>query len=217
MNIRLHGVLPEKLGMHVMHHGNRMDLSPDAPVEVDVAEGETLTLVQDPPLTSKWKVLAALGILLTAPLQGAYIFYSDHKWDDVMPYRLGAVLRPTKDGSCTVQVTTPNKALHPPKLEVTGDGVVLETSTCEPTPQVLHQAFFIHMCRVFGLLLWALVLFGALFYGAMTQNNTVAAAICAVVALALVLVCGYIGIYNRKVLRRNLERLREIGGKRSNT
>lgn len=217
MNIRLHGVLPEKLGMHVMHHGNRMDLSPDTPVEVDVAEGETLTLVQDPPLTSKWKVLAALGILLTAPLQGAYIFYSDHKWDDVMPYRLGAVLRPTKDGSCTVQVTTPNKALHPPKLEVTGDGVVLETSTCEPVPQVLHQAFFIHMCRVFGLLLWALVLFGALFYGAMTQNNTVAAAICAVVALALVLVCGYIGIYNRKVLRRDLERLRDIGGKRSNT
>lgn len=212
MNIRLHGVLPEKLGMHVMHHGNRMDLSPDAPVEVDVAEGETLTLTQDPPLSSKWRVLVALGILLTAPLQGAYIFYSDHKWDDVMPYRLGAVLRPTKDGSCTVQVTTPNQALHPPKLEVTGDGVALEESTCEPAPQVLRQAFFIHMCRVFGLLLWALVLFGALFYGAMTQNNTVAAAICAVVALALVLVCGYIGIYNRKVLRRNLERLREIGG-----
>ena len=84
MNIRLHGVLPEKLGMHVMHHGNRMDLSPDAPVEVDVAEGETLTLVQDPPLTSKWKGLAALGILLTAPLQAA-LHFGDTKWDDGMP------------------------------------------------------------------------------------------------------------------------------------
>ena len=103
----------------------------------------------------------------------------------------------------------------PPKLEISGDGVSLEQSTCEPLPQVLHQAYLFHMCRVFGVLLWALVLFGALFYGAMTQNNTVAAAICAVVAL--VLVCGYIGIYNRKVLRRNLERLREISGKRSNT
>ena len=67
------------------------------------------------------------------------------------------------------------------------------------------------MCRVFGLLLWALVLFGALFYGAMTQNNTVAAAICAVVALALVLVCGYIGTYNRKVLRRDFDVLPSLG------
>ena len=212
MNVRLHGILPEGLGLHFMHHGNRMDLSPDTPVEVDVAEGETLTLVQDPPLTRKRKVLAALGIVITAPLQAA-LHFGDTKWDDVMPYCLGAVLRPTKDGSCTVQVTKSNKALHPPKLEITGDGVTLEESTCEPVPQVLHQAFFIHMCRVFGMLLWALVLFGALVYGAMTQNNTVAAAICAVVALALVLVCGYIGIYNRKVLRRDLERLGKIGGK----
>lgn len=216
MNVRLHGILPEGLGLHFMHHGKRMDLSSDTPVEVDVAEGETLTLVQDPPLTSKWKVLAALGIVVTAPLQAA-LYFGDTKWDDVMPYRLGAVLRPTKDGSCTVQVIKSNNALHPPKLEVTGAGMALEDSTCEPVPQVLHQAFFIHMCRVFGLLLWALVLFGALSYGAMTQNNTVAAAICAVVALALVLVCGYIGMDSRKVLRRDLERLREIGGKHANT
>lgn len=174
MNVRLHGILPEGLGMHFMHHGNRMDLSPDTPVEVDVAEGETLTLTQDPPLTSKWKVLAALGIVITAPLQ---------------------------------------VALHPPKLEVTGDGVALEKSTCEPVPQVLHQAFFIHMCRVFGMLLWALVLFGALLYVAVTHQIYGAAAICAVVALALVLVCGYIGMDSRKVLRRDLERLRKIGGK----
>lgn len=212
MNVRLHGILPEGLGMHFMHRGKEMDLSPDPPVEVDVAEGETLTLVQDPPLTTKWKVLAALGVVITAPLQAA-LYFGDTKWDDVMPYRLGAVLRPTKDGSCTVQVTKSNNALHPPKLEITGDGVTLETSTCEPVPQVLHQAFFIHMCRVFGMLLWALALFGALFYGAMTQNNTMAAAICAVVALALVLVCGYIGMDSRKVLRRDLERLRDIGGK----
>ena len=216
MNVRLHGILPEGLGLHFMHHGNRMDLSPDTPVEVDVAEGETLTLVQDPPLTSKWKVLAALGIVITAPLQVA-LHFGDTKWDDVMPYRLGAVLRPTKEGSCTVQVIKSNQALHPPKLEITGDGVALEKSTCEPIPQVLHQAFFIHMCRVFGMLLWALVLFGALLYGAMTQNNTVAAAICAVVALALVLVCGYIGMDSRKVLHRDLERLGKIGGKHANT
>lgn len=209
MNLRLHGILPEGLGLHFMHHGNRMDLSPDTPVKVDVAEGETLALVQDPPLTSKWKVLAALGIVISAPLQAA-LYFGNTKWDDVMPYRLGAVLRPTKGGSCTVQVTKSNKALHPPKLEITGDGVTLETSTCEPVPQVLHQAFFIHMCRVFGMLLWALVLFGALSYGAMTQNDTVAAAICAVVALALVLVCGYIGMDSRKVLRQDLERLGQI-------
>ena len=209
MNVRLHGILPEGLGMHFMHHGKRMDLSPDTPVEVDVAEGETITLTQDPPLPRKWKTLAALGIVITAPLQAA-LHFGDTKWDDVMPYRLGAVLRPTKDGSCTVQVTKSNKALHPPKLEITGDGVTLETSTCEPVPQVLHQAFFIHMCRVFGMLLWALVLFGALVYGAMTQNNTVAAAICAVVALALALVCGYIGMDSRKVLHRDLERLGQI-------
>ena len=216
MNVRLHGILPEGLGMHFMHRGKRMDLSPDTPVEVDVAEGETLTLVQDPPLTTKWKVLAALGVVITAPLQAA-LHFGDTKWDDVMPYRLGAVLRPTKDGSCTVQVIKSNKALHPPKLEITGDGVTLEESTCEPVPQVLHQAFFIHMCRVFGMLLWALVLFGALVYGAMTQNNTVAAAICAVVALALVLVCGYIGMDSRKVLRQDLERLGKIGRKHANT
>lgn len=209
MNLRLHGILPEGLGLHVMHRGKRMDLSPDTPVEVDVAEGETLTLVQDPPLTTKWKVLAALGVVITAPLQAA-LHFGDTKWDDVMPYRLGAVLRPTKDGSCTVRVTTPNKAPHPPKLEVTGDGVALETSTCEPVPQVLHQAFFIHMCRVFGMLLWALVLFGALLYVAVTHQIYGTAAICAVVALALVLVCGYIGMDSRKVLRRDLERLGQI-------
>lgn len=212
MNVRLHGILPEELGLHFMHHGKRMDFSPDTPVEVDVAEGETLTLVQDPPLTSKWRALAALGVVITAPLQAA-LYFGDTKWDDVMPYRLRAMLRPTKSGSCTVQVTKSNKALHPPKLEITGDGVALEESTCEPVPQVLHQAFFIHMCRVFGMLLWALVLFGALLYVAVTHQIYGAAAICAVVALALVLVCGYIGIYNRKVLRRDLERLRKIGGK----
>lgn len=216
MNVRLHGILPEGLGLHFMHRGKEMDLSPDTPVEVDVAEGETLTLVQDPPLTTKWKVLAALGVVITAPLQAA-LYFGDTKWDDVMPYRLGAVLRPTKEGSCTVQVTKSNNALHPPKLEITGDGVTLETSTCEPVPQVLHQAFFIHMCRVFGLLLWALVLFGALLYVAVTHQIYGAAAICAVVALALVLVCGYIGMDSRKVLRRDLDRLREISGKRSNT
>ena len=37
MNVRLHGILPEGLGLHFMHHGNRMDLSPDTQVEVDVA------------------------------------------------------------------------------------------------------------------------------------------------------------------------------------
>ena len=211
MNVRLHGILPEGLGLHFMHRGKEMDLSPDTPVEVDVAEGETLTLVQDPPLTTKWKVLAALGVVITAPLQAA-LYFGDTKWDDVMPYRLGAVLRPTKEGSCTVQVTKSNNALHPPKLEITGDGVTLETSTCEPVPQVLHQAFFIHMCRVFGLLLWALVLFGALLYVAVTHQIYGAAAICAVVALALVLVCGYIGIYNRKVLRRDMEHLEQISG-----
>lgn len=211
MNVRLHGILPEGLGLHFMHRGKEMDLSSDTPVEVDVAEGENLTLVQDPPLTSKWKVLAALGIVITAPLQAA-LHFGDTKWDDVMPYRLGAVLRPTKSGSCTVQVTKSNKALHPPKLEITGDGVALETSTCEPVPQVLHQAFFIHMCRVFGMLLWALVLFGALLYVAVTHQIYGAAAICAVVALALVLVCGYIGIYNRTVLRRDMEHLEQISG-----
>lgn len=211
MNVRLHGILPEGLGLHFMHRGKEMDLSPDTPVEVDVAEGETLTLVQDPPLTTKWKVLAALGVVITAPLQAA-LYFGDTKWDDVMPYRLGAVLRPTKDGSCTVQVTKSNKALHPPKLEITGDGVALEESTCEPVPQVLHQAFFIHMCRVFGMLLWALVLFGALLYVAVTHQIYGAAAICAVVALALVLVCGYICAYNRKVLRRDMEHLEQISG-----
>lgn len=73
--------------------------------------------------------------------------------------------------------STPLERAYGYGLEFLGVDVALENSTCEPVPQVLHQAFFIHMCRVFGLLLWALVLFGALFYGAMTQNNTVAAAI----------------------------------------
>lgn len=78
MNVRLHGILPEELNLYFIHHGTRMDLSPDTPVEVDVAEGETLTLVQDPPLTSKWKVLAALGIVITAPLQAA-LYFGDTK------------------------------------------------------------------------------------------------------------------------------------------
>ena len=216
MNVRLHGILPEELNLYFIHHGTQMDLSSDTPVEVDVVEGETITLTQDPPLPRKWKALAALGIVITAPLQAA-LHFGDNQWDDVVPYHLSAVLRPSKDATCTVQVTKSSQKLYPPKLEISGDGVSLEQSTCEPLPQVLHQAYFFHMCRVFGVLLWAWVLFGALFYGAMTQNNTMAAAICAVVALALVLVCGYIGIYNRKVLRRNLERLREISGKRSNT
>lgn len=216
MNVRLHGIVPEGLGLHFMHRGKRMDLSSDTPVEVDVAEGEAITLTQDPPLTRKWKVLAALGILLTAPLQAA-LFFGDDVWNHVIPYRLGAVIRPTKDTTCTVQVTKPPQKLYPPKLEIMGDGVSLEETSCEPVPQVLHQAFFIHTCRVLGMLLWALVLFGLLLYVAVTHQIYGAAAICAVVALALVLVCGYICTYNRKVLRRDLEHLREIGGKHANT
>ena len=209
IHLCLLGSTPHELGIHFMHNGTRMDLSSDTPVEVDVAEGETITLTQDLAFPRKWKALAALGIVITAPLQAA-LHLGDNQWDDVVPYQLSAVLRPSKDATCTVQVTKSPQKLYPPKLETSGDGVSLEQSTCEPLPQVLHQAYYFHMCRVFGVLLWALVLFGALFYGAMTQNNTVAAAICAVVALALVLVCGYIGVYNRKVLHRDLDTLQHI-------
>lgn len=209
MNVRLFGHLPEGMGMHLMHHGTRMDLSSDTPVEVDIAEGEAITLTQDPPLTRKWKVLAALGILLTAPLQTA-LFFGDDAWNHVIPYRLEAVIRPTKDTTCTVQVTKPPQKLYPPKLEIMGDGASLEESICEPVPQVLHQAFFIHTCRVLGMLLWALVLFGLLLYVAVSYNIIVAAVICAVVALALVAVCGYVCIHNHKELRRDLERLGQI-------
>lgn len=209
MNIRIFGHFPQVLGIHLIHHGTQMYLSPDIPVEVEVAEGETITLAQDSSLIGRWKILAALGIAITAPLQAA-LGFGDNRWNDVIPYRLEAVLRPTKDATCTVVVTKSPQNLYPPKLEVSGDGVVLEQSTCEPVPQVLHQAFFIHMCRVFGMLLWALVLFGALFYGAMALKNTVAAGICAMIVMTLVLVCGYISIYNRKVLRLDLEILQQI-------
>lgn len=209
MNVRLFGHLPEGMGMHLMHHGTRMDLSSDTPVEVDIAEGEAITLTQDPPLTRKWKVLAALGILLTAPLQAA-LFFGDDVWNHVIPYRLEAVIRPTKDTTCTVQVTKHPQKLYPPKLEIMGDGVSLEESICKPVPQVLHQAFFIHTCRVLGMLLWALVLFGLLLYVAVAHNIIVAAFICAGVALALVAVCGYVCIHNHKELRRDLEHLGQI-------
>lgn len=209
VHLRLHGVLPEELGMHFVQNEKRMDLYSDNPVEVDVSEGETIILVQDPPISRGWKALAVLGILLTAPFQAA-LFFGDNKWNDVIPYRLRAVLRPTKSGSCTVQVTKPKKALHPPKLEISGDGVSLEEFDCEPAPQVLHWALFIFLFRMLGLLLWVLVLFGLLLYSAVTHQIYSAAAICAVVALALVLVCGYIGIYNRKVLRRDLATLQQI-------
>lgn len=209
MNLHLHGIFPEGMGMHLMHHGTQIDLSSDTPVEVDVAEGETITLAQDPPLTRKWKALAALGILLTAPFQAA-LFFGDNVWNDVIPYRLGAVLRPSKDATCTVQVTKHPQKLHPPKLEITGDGVSLEEIICEPLPQVLHQAHFVFLCRVVGMLLWVLALLGALLSVAVTQNNTAAAVVCAVVALALVAVCGYICTYNRKLLHRDLETLQQI-------
>lgn len=209
MNIRIFGHLPEGLGIHLMHHGTRMDLSSDTPVEVDVAEGETITLTQDPPLTRRWQTLAALGVAISAPIQAA-LGFGDNRWNDVIPYRLEAVLCPSKDATCTVQVTKSPQKLYPPRLEISGDGVALVQSTCEAAPQVLHQAYFIFLSRVVGMLLWGLALLGALFYGAMTQNNTMAAAICAMVALALVLVCSYISIYNRKVLRLDLEILQQI-------
>lgn len=211
MHVCLYGNLPEGLGLHFMHHGKRMDLSSDTPVEVDVAEGETITLAQDPPLTHKWKALAALGILLTAPFQAA-LFFGDNVWNDVIPYRLGAVLRPSKDATCTVQVTKHPQKLYPPKLEIMGDGVSLEETSCEPVPQALHQAFFTHTCRVLGMLLWALVLFGLLLYVAVTRNIIVAAVICAVVSLGLVAVCGYVCIYHHKELRRDLECLGQMDG-----
>ena len=58
-----------------------------------------------------------------------------------------------------------------------------------------------------------LVVLGALLYVAVTHQIYGAAAICAVVALALVLVCGTTGMDSRKVLRRDLERVGKIGGK----
>lgn len=209
MHLHLHGNFPEGLGMYFIQHGKRIELSQDTPVEVDVAEGETITLAQDPPLSWKWKALAALGILLTAPLQAA-LFFGENEWNDVIPYRLRAVLRPSKDASCTVQVTPHLQKLHPPKLKVLGDGVSLESSTCEATPQVLDQAYFIFLCRVVGITLWTLALLGTLLWVAVTRQIDGAVAICAVVCLGVLLACGYICIHNHKVLRRNLEILEQI-------
>lgn len=93
-------------------------------------------LLQDGPLTKLQKVLAAIGIFLTAPLQIAYLYYSDAQWDDVTPFRMKAILKVSGDATCSLAITKGVTQFHPPHLEISGQNVACVEFHCEASPWV---------------------------------------------------------------------------------
>lgn len=127
----LYGKTPSDCLLYVMQGGKPLYLS-EQEVVVDVAEGEAVTICREKPMSSRGKVLAALGIFLTAPIQAA--LQQDTPWEDKMPYDIQVTLIPRKDTACTIGVTKPAGKYQPPRVTVSGDGVADVQVTCTPCP-----------------------------------------------------------------------------------
>ena len=145
----LYGKTPADCPLYVRQEGKPAYLSSEQEVVVDTAEGKAVTTCREKPLSSRWKALAALGIFLTAPIQAA--LQQDTPWEDKIPYDIQVTLTPRKDTACTIGVSKGAGKYQPPRVTVSGDGVEGVQVSCKPCPEILHQAFFVYMCRLLGM------------------------------------------------------------------
>ena len=76
-----------------------------------ICEESSVTLLQNDPMTKLLKVLVAIGVFLTAPLQVAYLYFSEVKWDNVIPFRIKATLNVLGETTCNITIAEGSNAV----------------------------------------------------------------------------------------------------------
>ena len=163
IHLRIRAALPESFGVYLTDRGKRRYLSGDEETTLALRAGETVTLMQDGPMTGLQKALAAVGSLLTAPLQLAYAAdLGGRSGSRAIPYRMEAKLRVSGEAMCRIALKEGWTQDQPPRLIVSGENVHLAECRWSASPWVLHEATFVDICRILGGAAWGLGLLGYL-------------------------------------------------------
>lgn len=167
--------------------------------DIEISNGESVTLKQDGKMNGVQRILTALWLFVTAPIQLLFLFYSDFsKWEEVIPYRCSVKIYPSKSTECIFQYHKGLERFSKPKLYVLGDGIENAEISINQSPWVFDDACYSFLCRVCGIVLWALSLMGALLVVGI-QNNDKAAIISVIITILIILmVFTFIMVRNRK-------------------
>ena len=125
---------------------------------------------------------------MTAPLQVAYLYFSEVKWDNVIPFRIKATLNVLGETTCNITIAEGATQFQQPRLEVFGPNVSVAEYQCKASPWVLREAFYVYLCRIISAEIWLLTLMGYLLAVSIVGQTALGIIVTSVVCLAMVLV-----------------------------
>lgn len=208
MQLRIRAALPEQYIVYLLNNGKRQYLSNNETVTLSLGEGDSVTLMQDGAMTRLQKILTAIGIFITAPLQLAYLFYAGQEnLDLLIPFRIRASLRALEDCACCFTVQRGETQFQPPRVTLSGKNVPLMEYSCTASPWVFWDAYYIYACRVISGMLWILGLMGYLLTVGVTQKNLLGTLVPGVVSLAIILVAVCLLKYAKNKCAKKMETL----------
>lgn len=210
IHLQIRAALPERYGVYLVNRGKRQYLSEDEAVEVDLCKESSVTLLQNGPMTKLLKVLVAIGVVLTAPLQVAYLYFSEVKWDNVIPFRIKATLNVLGETTCNITITEGTTQFRQPRLEVSGPSVSVAEYQCKASPWVLREACYVYLCRIMSAEIWLLTLMGYLLAVSIAGQTALGIIVTSVVCLAMVLVGANLAVQARKLCRQKIECLAQV-------
>lgn len=211
MQLQVRASLPERYFVYLLNNGKRQYLTDHEMITLSLGEGDCVTLMQDGAMTGLQKILAAIGIFLTAPLQLAYLFYGGQEnWDRIIPYRIRASLRPLEDSACCFTVRQGETQLQPPRITLAGENVPLMEYSCRACPWVFSEAYYIYACRVFGGMLWMLGLMGYLFTIGLKQENLLGILAPGAVSLLVMVVTVVLLRHTKNIIDKKIETLNAL-------
>lgn len=210
IHLQIRAALPERYGVYFVSRGKRQYLAEDEAVEMDLCGEDSVTLLQNGPMTKLLKVLVAIGVFLTAPLQVAYLYFSEAKWDSVIPFRIKATLNVLGETTCNITITEGAKQFQQPRLEVSGPNISVAEYQCKASPWVLREACYVYLCRIISAEIWLLTLMGYLLAVSIAGQIALGIIVTSVVCLAMVLVGAYLTVQARKLCRQKIECLVQV-------
>lgn len=211
-HIQIRATLPAQYSVYLMNRGKRQYLSDGEPVEIDLCEDGSVTLMQDGPMTKLEKVLGAVGIFLTALLQVAYLYYSDSKWDDVIPFRIKATLNVVGATACHITVTEGETQFQQPGVSVSGPNVSVAEYQCNASPWVFREACDVYLCRIWSAEIWLLALMGYFLAASIGGRNALGILVTSIVCLAMASVGIYLTVQANKLCRQKIKHLESTTG-----
>ena len=207
--LRIKGEMPEKCSFFCLKNGRKVYIDQDMRTDIEISNGESVTLMQNGKMNRAQKVLTVLWHFLTALIQLPFLFYSDFsKWEEVIPYRCSVKIYPHKSTECILQCHKGLKRFSKPKLSVLGDGIENTEISIYPSPWVFDDACNSFLCRICGIVLWALFLMGALLVVGIQNNNGAAIISTVATTFIILVVSAFIVVCNKKkcaTLKREFE------------